>query len=80
MAVVGGLAAFGTFNSIMNFPLVFGGICLALGWFDLWRNRATVRAAPWALLLLVGAALPVTGWLLLFCTGCGMADGAPFLE
>ena len=63
MAVVGGLAAFGTFNSIMNFPLVFGGICLALGWFNLWRNRATVRAAPWALLLLVGAALPVAGWL-----------------
>ena len=63
MAVVGGLAAFGTFNSIMNFPLIFGGICLALGWFNLWRNRATVRAAPWALLLLVGAALPVAGWL-----------------
>ena len=63
MAVVGGLAAFGTFNSIMNFPLVFGGVCLALGWFNLWRNRATVRAAPWALLLLVGAALPVAGWL-----------------
>lgn len=48
IAVVGGLAAFGTFNPIMNFPLVFGGVCLALGWFNLWRNQATVRAAPWA--------------------------------
>lgn len=63
MAVVGVLAAFGMFNSIMNFPVVFAGICLAIGAFQLWRIRATARVAPWALLLLVGAALPLAGWL-----------------
>lgn len=62
-AVVGVLAARGTFDSIFNFPLVFAGVCLVLGAFALWRERALGRVWLRGALLLAGAAAAAGGWL-----------------
>lgn len=62
-AVVGGLAAFGVFSMMTGFPLVFGAVCLVMGFASLWRNRGTVRVLASTVLLLVGAAVPVAGYL-----------------
>ena len=60
--VVGVLAAFGKFNSMMNFPVVFALVCVLLGLVSLWRARAHGPVAVQLLVLLVGASVAVGGW------------------
>jgi len=62
-AVVGVLAALGKFNSMMNFPVVFAGICLFFGLVSLWRDRPREAVPARAVLLLLGVAIAVGGWL-----------------
>jgi thiol-disulfide isomerase/thioredoxin len=62
-AAVGGLAAMGKFNSMMNFPLVFAAVCLVFGSLSLWRERSEHPVGLRAVALAVGAALAVGGWM-----------------
>lgn len=62
-AVVGALAAYGMFNSMMNFPVVFAMVCLILGGWSLWRERPREAIPVRAGVVLLGAALAVGGWL-----------------
>ncbi|MFQ5527327.1 MAG: TlpA family protein disulfide reductase [Thermoanaerobaculia bacterium] len=59
-ATVGALAALGRFNSMIGFPLVFGGVCFVLGAVSLWRDAGP--RAPRAALMLAGVAAAVGGW------------------
>jgi len=61
-AVVGLLAARGTFNSIMNFPVIFTAIVVGLASLSLWRERPRQKTAARAEILVVGAVLAVAGW------------------
>ena len=61
-AVVGLLAAIGTFNSIMNFPIVFAGIMLGIGLLSIWRKRPREKTLAKAAILVLGALLAVGGW------------------
>ena len=60
---VGLLAAWGLFNSIFNFPLVFAAVCLGFGLLAAWRARSATSLPASAIVLLVGVAIAVAGWL-----------------
>ncbi len=60
-AAVGGLAAWGLFNNISHFPLIFSGIMILVGLLPVWRaprDRPAVRTA----ILLLGGAVAAAGW------------------
>lgn len=59
--VVGGLAARGSFMSMMNFPLIFGLVCLFFGVLSL-RKQPRVALLPRAVLVVLGAAIAIGGW------------------
>ena len=61
--VVGFLAALGKFNSISNFPVIFALICLSLGLLNVWRRRSQGAAPVRVMILLVGCAVALGGWV-----------------
>ena len=61
-AVVGLLAARGTFNSVMNFPVIFTAIVVGFAGLSLRRERPRQKTVVRAAILAVGAVLAVAGW------------------
>jgi len=62
-AVVGVLAAWGKFNAVLNFPVIFALVCLVIGLRSLWRERSRRPVALRGIVLLAGITLAVGGWI-----------------